>query len=161
MGRLCDNKFDYKDPSHRNYTKPFHVLICQHNCQDQDNLDLFEQCRRNELSHANYLLNVMWSYVKVFKTNVKRNNPSKCKDDKEIKEDSLFLLELIEVNGKQFRLFFHTGCGATCIHKKADDNIGDCTVQVSMNTVNISSFGKSSTTTEQGMFKLSMARTQS
>ena len=115
----CFNQFTCKHSSHTKYNKAKHVLVCHEHANEPQNRELFEKYMKKFISNSRveykqFTKNMKLSfYSDTYVANV---------EDESI-ENSIFMLQTIQVEGKSFNVFYDTGCGDLVARKGAVDEL--------------------------------------
>ena len=154
----CSNQYACKHTDHDGYSSKFHVTLCQNHCQEPENISLFEDFKKVVLKSAGWTANLKLSFFSNQVLKVVEKKPvvfpfSYRVDEEEIEDDSLYLLQVIEVNGKTYNLFYDNGCGSAVISKSAIDRLEEQALQLNANPITLGGVGDLVTKAEYGLYK--------
>ena len=163
----CQSKFACKNSAHDKYDMKNHVAICQYHCDDQANIDLFEKFKKEILKGNNWAGDVKLAFVAITSYTASKRIVNSVEDtlehgdtvEEEITDDPLYLLQVIEVDGKQYNVFYDDGCGGSILTKSAQERLGDRVELLSSENIDIGGVGGISTVAAHGeyRFKLPLA----
>ena len=163
----CQDKFSCKNSAHSKYEMKNHVVICQYHCEEQANTDLFEQFKKEALRGNNWAREVKLAFVSMTSYQAQNRLVTEGQSmlqqgnnvEEEITDDPLYLLQVIEVEGRQYNVFYDDGCGGSIITKSAKERLGDRVELLSSGDIDIGGVGGISTVAAHGeyRFKLPLA----
>ena len=110
-------------PSHRQYTKSTHVLVCETHKNDSQNQNVLKEYRQNVIAKSsekfqNFTTNIsLLCYTEVSR----KNNKLRENVLSDVKDSAIFMLQTINVGGKRLNLFYDSGCGDIVVKKSAVD----------------------------------------
>ena len=116
---ICFDKYKCPDASHGQFKSGLHVLICEHHKNNKENLDLLESYKKryidsSKIPHRDYTKNISISFHADAESNSYRVQGEEL-------EMAIYMLQTIELNGKNLNLFYDTGCGDMVCRKEAVD----------------------------------------
>ena len=120
----CPNNYACPHPSHKNYGKSFHILVCDEHKNDPANLQLLETYKADWIENRNqedFSLNISIAF------HLATPNPCAYEVGFEVELDdcekdvSVYMLQTIAVSGVNLNLFYDNGCSDMVISKRALD----------------------------------------
>ena len=124
----CPKKYSCPDPSHANYQKNLHVLVCERHKASQANIDLLEEFKRNVILKRsdnfmdftrNISLVCLYENISVNAVTPVQNVDSKILPD--IPHGTIFQFQTISIMGHRFRLLYDSAGTRTLFKKAAID----------------------------------------
>ena len=117
----CYNKFNCPHDSHKNQDHGYHVLVCNEHKANPENLELLRVYKERHITkpgsdHRDFSRN-----IDILGFHVGSSQMGSYEARKGGPEHAIYQLQTISVKGKQFNLFFDSGCGDFICRKKAAD----------------------------------------
>jgi hypothetical protein len=152
----CQRDFVCQHPSHQRYKVKKHVLLCdehKHSSENSKILDLYKsKCilREREASIPDFSKEIQLCFhndVKIqanLKNSCKNSHVSSLESEDVVTAKSLYQLQIINVDGKDYSLFFDNGCGDFVSRYKAITQIGKRANQEFQGCVQIGGVGGAS-----------------
>ena len=115
----CFDQYTCKHSSHKKYSKSKHVLVCDDHKDDVKNKDLFQKYKmrfitKSNVEYRDFTKDMNLSFFS-------EAYPGKINEEKS--ESSIFMLQTIQIEGKNFNLFYDSGCGDLVSRKQAVDQL--------------------------------------
>ena len=152
----CSDEFACKHPNHENYAFKFHVALCQTHCHEDSNVELFEEFKKKKLGAQGWTAGIKLSFFSraAYRTERKVAGSASIEEDEdEITDEGLYLLQKIEVDGKEYNMFYDDGCGSAVTRKNATDRLETRAEQICDKPINMGGIGECVTTAEHGLFR--------
>ena len=126
----CSKQYVCPDKFHKTYKTGLHVLLCSHHKDSKDNLELLEKFKSDVIHKVKNLedfskkISICYSQsVGTIHITEKKDVPNlgNSKTEPDVRDNAIFMLQTINIEGKKFNLFFDSGCGDMVIKKSAVD----------------------------------------
>ena len=110
----CQRDFTCKHPSHERFSRKKHILVCEDHKNDKQNKEVFDEYKRRCIARPNQVelpayskdLQLHHTFIcQDYKNNINNNG----KHD-EANEDAIYMLQTIKVDGRNYSIFYDTGC---------------------------------------------------
>ena len=118
----CQRDYVCKHLLHDRYSRKKHVLVCQEHCESEDNKKLLQEFKEKcilkrvdlpsfakEIKLSFHVAGTQFQSTEVSGVNDCFNNA--MVDDPVITESAIFMFQTVLIDGKQYTIFFDTGCG--------------------------------------------------
>ena len=126
-GGICFDKFKCPNDSHKRYKTGLHVLICDQNKDNKENLDLLELYKAKYITGSGNVGNLYPDFSKnigiSFHVGVHHGSCEILDETEGCGESELaiFMIQNITIGNQNFNIFFDSGCGDSVCKKKAVD----------------------------------------
>ena len=142
----CQSTFVCPHSSHNRHPCKKHILVCHEHREDAANLQLLEDYKRKfiltQRSVEDFSKNIQLSFISCFSiTPQPLMIASQPDDDGFVSDNSIYELQVIEILGELFTLFFDNGCSDMCVTEDATRRLQDRAVQVSSNEISMEGVG--------------------
>ena len=160
----CNNTYSCPHADHQRYDIRNHVAICQRHCDERENKDLFERFKKEVMKTATWANDVKLSFFsstaalsyQTRSESVNGDHENHPDVDKEITDEAMFLLQVVEIDGEHYNVFFDDGCGGSIVSKRARDKLGERAEQLSSRIIEIGGVGECTTQASHGLYKYTL-----
>ena len=147
----CQRDFTCQHPLHMNHTIKKHVLVCENHKSNQENKDLFEHYKARCINKIQGLEIFSKEMRHAYHSNsVQPIN--ECDDDQ-----AIYVLQTIEVDGKQYTMFYDNGCKKSVIKYEATQRLGtNRTKQIISKPIPVGGVGGVTTQSIHGIYTFTL-----
>ncbi len=130
----CQRDFVCQHPSHSKFSIRKHILVCEEHKDTNNNKDLLERYKQRCIRNANlppFAKNISLSFHAngCYKSDASKDGSS---DDQ-----GIYLLQTINIDNKDYTVFFDNGCSDFIVKKSAVNMLGKNAKQESSRTIQI------------------------
>ena len=143
----CQSTFVCPHASHSKHPCKKHILVCYEHRDDAANLQLLEEYKRKfiltQRSVEDFSKDIKLSFLSCFQITPKLPIiiASQPNDDGFVADNSIYELQVIEILGELFTLFFDNGCSDMCVTEDATRRLQDRAIQVSSKELDMKGVG--------------------
>ena len=154
----CYNTYVCPDPSHQDYPRGLHVLVCQKHKNSSDNIKLLEDYKKNFISKR---ATNFEEFTR--KLSLTCFSPVECASQsadiaETVSDSAIFMMQAIAVDGHDLNVMYDTGCGDMVIKKSAIDFLvgQNRAKQEIPGPIIISGVGNNKTVSEHGIYSVKL-----
>ncbi|XP_066924707.1 uncharacterized protein [Clytia hemisphaerica] len=142
----CQQTFICQHPYHQPFKPRKHILVCEEHKTNQQNLDILEHYRTRCI-----IRQPVPAYSKEIKLTFHSANDSNDEDP-----EAIFMLQPISVNGKQFTIFYDSGCYDFIVRHHAIKKLGNRANQQYAGPITMGGVGGISSQSKHGTYKIDL-----
>ena len=120
------------------------------------NIQLLEEYKKKFIftlkSVEDFSRNIKLSFLSCFKSSVLNTVEKEADDDIIVTDDSIYMLQIIEVDGQQFTVFFDNGCSHMVCRHEAVLRLGKRATQLAQGSKSLEGVGGVTTSTDHGEY---------
>ena len=156
----CQTDFVCKNEMHKDHTLKKHVLVCEDHKDAEENKKLLEEYKKKCILKSNmpelptHAKEISLSYHSTYEA------VSDGEQDviltKSKREDAVFMLQTIEVDGEEYTMFYDGGCGKMLCRYEAIQRIGSRAVLDTPGQMSIVGVGGVTTDAKHGVYTVTL-----
>ena len=157
----CQNEFVCPHPAHNKYTTKIHVLLCDEHKDYKENHDLLELYKQRYILKLEdlpaYSKNITLNYHSTG-ANIQFSDKHSFNSEGEIHcdEKAIYMLQTIEVDSKQFSVFYDSGCGDFVATHDAVMRIGNRAKQEYKGPIRVGGVGGIVSESQHGIYSVKL-----